>query len=66
MALALAAATAPAAVRPTPQARATVRVLTPGTSTVREWDEAPASRRREIVVQEPDGRRTRLRLIDFE
>lgn len=65
IAIALAIAPAPAE-RPQAQARASVRILSSGKSSAKEWEKAHISRRREIEVQEPGGRRTLVRLIEFE
>lgn len=56
----------PPAPRQTQSAIATIRILQYGKSSKSVWNDQPGFRKREIVVQEKDGRKTIVRLIEFE
>jgi hypothetical protein len=47
------------------RAQSTVRIVRPVHVAVKEWEQLPSSRRREIVVVE-EGRRIAVRLIEME
>lgn len=67
MLLFLAVATSvPPSTRQAQSATVTMRVLESAKSSRSSWDNQPASRKKEIIVQEKDGRQTRVRLIEFE
>ena len=48
------------------RATATVRILAPGRSSRADWEKAEKLRKAEKVVEEPDGRKILLRLVEFE
>lgn len=66
----LAILTALALAQPVPsmneRATATVRILAPGRSSRADWEKAEKLRKAEKVVEEPDGRKVLLRLVEFE
>jgi hypothetical protein len=43
-----------------------VRILAAVRASAAQWDRSHADHRREITVTERDGRKTRLRVIEFE
>ena len=48
------------------QVTASVRIVAPARASRSDWKEAPPERRKELVVREADGRRTRVRVIEYE
>jgi hypothetical protein len=48
------------------QAMATIRIERPGIANAKEWEQAPKSSRREIIIRDKDGRPVRVRLIEYE
>ena len=48
------------------RATATVRVLVPGRSSKVDWEQSEKRRKAERIVEEPDGRKVLLRLVEFE
>jgi hypothetical protein len=56
----------PAPPRAVATATATVRVERPATASKEDWEHAPRSARRELIVRDKDGQRVLLRLIEFE
>lgn len=51
---------------PDTASRAVVRILAPAHSSKDHWDSTPPSRRKEIVIEEENGQRTRVLVIEFE
>lgn len=58
-----------AAVAPSPataQASATVRVVRPGVANREEWRRPSTAQRREIVIDDGQGHRVRVRLFEYQ
>ena len=64
--LAAVAATPPPVVRPTRPATARVRLVNAARATRADWRAAESLNKREIVVEEADGRKTIVRVIEHE
>ena len=47
-------------------AEAVVRIVVPAHSSKEHWDSTPPSRRKEIIFDDENGQKTRVRLIEFE
>lgn len=60
--LAIAAIAAPAPSR----AKATVRILRSVSVTPVDWENAPAHRKREVVIRDENGQPLRIRVIEHE
>jgi hypothetical protein len=58
------AATAQAS--PQVQAKATIRVLTSGIGSPREWERAPKWQRGRIIIKGESGRPVTIRVIEFQ
>ncbi|HYX45687.1 MAG TPA: hypothetical protein VE820_02525 [Sphingomicrobium sp.] len=56
----------PAPPRAVATATATVRIERPATASSKDWDHAPKSARRELVVHDKDGQTVLLRLVEYE
>lgn len=63
---AAAAAAVPATDTAKRRATATVRIVAPARASRRAWNETPPVLKRELIVREADGRRTLVRVIEFE
>ncbi len=50
----------------TVSARASVIILKPGVGSQASWDRTQPLHQKEVTVTDPDGRKTRIRLIEFE
>ncbi len=48
------------------QSMAAVRIERPAIANAREWEKAPKSSRREIIILNEDGQRVLVRLIEYE
>jgi hypothetical protein len=61
-----AAAATPAPVRTVENTRVSIRILRPHRASAGSWNPQSRANQRELVKQEPDGSRQRLRLTEFE
>jgi hypothetical protein len=50
----------------TASARASVLILKPAVGSKASWDIAPPRKRKEVTLTDENGKRTRIRLIEFE
>lgn len=66
LAILSAVAASPPPVRVEERARASVTIVRPHRASSESWNPAGRPNQREIDKQEPDGRRVRLRLTEFE
>lgn len=48
------------------KAMAMARILVSGRGSQAEWDSTPPRRRKVIVVDDPEGRKIRISLIEYE
>lgn len=64
--LTLAATTPQPALSQSRTAEAVVRIVVPAHSSKEHWDSTPQSRRKEIILDDGHGQKTRVRLIEFE
>lgn len=65
LAIASVSAQAPAATHFAVQAKATIRIVS-AASAADEWKSNATRHKREILIREPDGRTTRVRLVEHE
>jgi len=64
--LILAAMTPQPALSQSRTTKAVVRIVAPAHSSKEHWDSTPPSRRKEIIFDDGNGQKTRVRLIEFE
>jgi hypothetical protein len=65
LAIASASSQAPRNVHLVPQAKASVRIVR-AVSAAEEWKSDETRHKREVLIREPDGTMTRVRLIEHE